>query len=84
MSSTTEIVLIHHQVRHDLSNREFKHELEVETGHTTDLESLAFTVVKADLRKSSARVRACPFLLHPGNVRGFVFNVSDGQLREVT
>ena len=40
--------------------------------------------MNADLRKSIAKVRACPFLLHPGNVRGFVFDVSDGQLHEVS
>jgi len=34
--------------------------------------------------KSIARVRACPFLLHADNLRGFVFDVSDARLREVT
>jgi carbonic anhydrase len=83
---TTEIVLIHHTKcgMQTFTNREFKHELEAETGHKPHWATLAFTDVQADLRKSIARVRACPFLLHPGNVRGFVFDVSDGRLREVT
>jgi carbonic anhydrase len=83
---TTEIVLIHHTKcgMQTFSNREFKLELEVETGHKPHWATLAFTDVNADLQKSIARVRACPFLLHPGNVRGFVFDVSDGQLHEVS
>jgi carbonic anhydrase len=83
---TTEVVLIHHTKcgMQTFTNKEFKHELEVETGHKPHWATLAFTDVTTDVRKSIARVRACPFLLHPGNVRGFVFDVSDGQLREVT
>jgi len=40
--------------------------------------------VDADVRKSLARVRACPFLRHTDQVRGFGFDVTDGSLREVT
>ena len=83
---TTEVVLIHHTKcgMQTFTNKEFKPELEVETGRKPHWAALTFTDVNADVRKSIARVRACPFLLHPGNVRGFVFDVTDGQLREVT
>jgi len=83
---TTEIVLIHHTKcgMQTFTNKEFKHELEVETGHKPHWATLAFTDVHADVRKSIARVLACPFLLHADRVRGFVFDVSDGQLREIT
>jgi carbonic anhydrase len=83
---TAEIILIHHTKcgMQAFTNREFKHELEVETGHKPHWASLAFTDVDADVRRSVARVRSCPFLRHVDQVRGFVFNVADGSLREVT
>jgi len=31
-----------------------------------------------------ARVRACPFLPHTDAVRGFVYDVTTGRLREVS
>jgi carbonic anhydrase len=83
---TTEIILIHHTKcgMQTFTNKEFKHELEVETGHRPHWATLAFTDVDADVRKSLARVRGCPFLRHTDQVRGFVFDVADGSLREVT
>ena len=83
---TTEIILIHHTKcgMQTFTNKEFKHELEVETGHKPHWATLAFSDVDADVRKSLARVRACPFLRHTDQVRGFGFDVTDGSLREVT
>jgi len=83
---TTEVILIHHTRcgMQTFSNREFKHELQAETGHKPRWATLAFDDVDADVRKSLGRVRACEFLRHTDQVRGFVFDVSDGQLREVT
>src|SRR6266487_3087988 len=83
---TTEVILIHHTRcgMQTFSNREFKHELEAETGHKPRWATLAFADVDADVRKSLGRVRACEFLRHTDQVRGFVFDVSDGTLREVT
>jgi len=82
---TTEIILIHHTKcgMQTFTNKEFKHELETETGHKPHWATLAFTDVDADVRKSLARVRGCPFLKHTDQVRGFVFDVADGILREV-
>jgi len=83
---TTEIILIHHTKcgMQTFTNKEFKHELETETGHKPHWATLAFSDVDADVRKSLARVRGCPFLRHTDQVRGFVFDVADGSLREVT
>ena len=83
---TTEVILIHHTKcgMQTFTNKGFKHELEVETGHKPYWATLAFSDVDADVRKSLARVRACPFLRHTDQVRGFVFDVTDGSLREVT
>ena len=82
---TTEIILIHHTKcgMQTFTNKEFKHELETETGHKPHWATLAFSDVDADVRKSLERVRGCPFLKHTDQVRGFVFDVADGILREV-
>jgi carbonic anhydrase len=82
---TTEIMLIHHAQcgMQTFTNREFKAELEAETGRKPHWASLAFTDVEDDLRKSIARVKAYPFLTHTREVRGFVFDVGTGRLREV-
>lgn len=82
---TTEIILIHHAQcgMQTFTNSEFKAELAAETGHKPHWASLAFTDVDADLRKSIARVKAYPFLNHTHQVRGFVFDVATGRLREV-
>jgi carbonic anhydrase len=82
---TTEIILIHHAEcgMQTFTNLEFKAELEAETGVRPHWASLAFTDVEEDLRKSIARVRACPFLTRTSEVRGFIFDVATGSLREV-
>ena len=82
---TTEIILIHHAEcgMQTFTNREFKAELEAETGLKPHWASLAFTDVEADLRKSIARVKACPFLTRTREVRGFIFDVATGSLREI-
>ena len=82
---TTEIILIHHSQcgMQTFTNREFKARLEAETGHKPRWASLAFTDLDRDVRASIARVQACPFLTHTREVRGFVFDVETGCLREV-
>lgn len=82
---TTEIILIHHALcgMQTFTNKEFKAELMAETGHKPHWASLAFTDVDEDLRKAIARVKAYPFLNHTHEVRGFVFDVATGRLREV-
>jgi carbonic anhydrase len=44
----------------------------------------AFTDVDADVRQSVVRVKTSPYVPHKDQVRGFVFDVESGQLREVT
>lgn len=43
----------------------------------------SFTDVAADARQSIARVRHSPFLLHRDRVRGLVYDVDTGGVREV-
>jgi carbonic anhydrase len=61
----------------------FKAAIEVDTGLRPAWAAEAFADPEADVRQSLARVRATPFLPHH-NVRGFVFDVKTGELREVT
>jgi carbonic anhydrase len=44
----------------------------------------SFTDIDQDVRQSMARVRTSPFLAHTDDVRGFVFDVHTGSLREIT
>jgi len=83
---TTEVMLIHHSEcgMQTFTDQQFKEELLAETGMTPSWSSEAFTDLDADVRQSMARVRACPFLLHTHSIRGFVFDVTTGGLREVS
>jgi carbonic anhydrase len=82
---TTEIILIHHTQcgMQTFTNSEFKAKLEAETGRKPRWSTLAFTDLDADVRKAVARVKASPFLTRTREVRGFVFEVETGNLREV-
>jgi carbonic anhydrase len=57
--------------------------LEAETGLRTAWETTAFHEIEADVRRAVARVRESPFLPHVDAVRGFVYEVETGRLREV-
>jgi carbonic anhydrase len=81
---TEEIVLIHHTKcgMIGLSEDTLRSELEAETGQRPTWAAEGFTDLDADVRQSMERVRTCPFLRHR-DVRGFVFQLEDGTLREV-
>ncbi len=82
---TTEVMLIHHTKcgMQTFTDDSFKAEIVADTGIKPGWATEAFTDVDADVRQSIARVRACPFLPHAGAVRGFVYDVASGLLREV-
>lgn len=83
---TTEIVLIHHTDCGMLTftDDEFKASIEQEVGIKPPWSAEAFSDLDADVRQSIARVKADPFVPHKESVRGFVYDVTDGSLREVT
>jgi carbonic anhydrase len=83
---TTEVVLVHHTKcgMQTFTDDGFKAEVAAETGIRPAWATEAFTDVDADVRQSIARVKACPFLPHRDSVRGFVYDVSTGLLREVS
>ena len=51
--------------------------------HHTECGMLTFTDLDQDVRESIARIKSSPFLPRKDNVRGFVYDVKDGTLREV-
>ena len=83
---TEEIVLIHHTDCGMLTFRddEFKDSIQSDTGLRPRWAPESFPEPEADVRQSLARVESDPFLLHTITVRGFVYDVSSGELREVT
>jgi carbonic anhydrase len=61
-----------------------KARIEAEVGIRPSFALEAFDDLDADIGQSIARLRACPFLVHTGEIRGFVWDVASGDLREVT
>lgn len=81
---TRSIVLIHHTgCGLESLTEEFRHDLEMEVGQRPAWAVEAFRDVEQDVRQSMQRVRTSPFLLHTDDVRGFVFDVKSGLLREI-
>jgi carbonic anhydrase len=83
---TREVMVIHHTDCGMLKFRddELKQRLEAETGIKPPFALESFSDLDADVRQSMARVRRSPFLASTDAVRGFVYEVHSGQLREVT
>jgi carbonic anhydrase len=44
----------------------------------------SFTDLDEDVRQSISRIKAEPSIPHKDNIRGFVYDVHTGQLREVS
>jgi len=82
---TEEIVLIHHTDCGMLTfdDDEFRRQLEAETGVAPEWQAEPFDDLEEDVRRSIARIKASPFLVHTDRVRGFVYEVETGRLREV-
>ncbi|MEU7133865.1 carbonic anhydrase [Streptomyces sp. NPDC046261] len=81
---TRSVVLIHHTGCGLLNlTEDFRHEIEAEVGQRPPWAVEAFKDLDQDVRQSMQRVRTSPFLPHRDDVRGFVFDVSTGLLREI-
>src|SRR3712207_3381765 len=72
---TREVMLIHHTDcgMQALTDDGFRAELQEATGTAPAFAIESFTDLDADVRQSVRRVRRSPFLLHTGQVRGFVY-----------
>ncbi|TWE16605.1 carbonic anhydrase [Kitasatospora atroaurantiaca] len=81
---TRSIALIHHTGCGLLGlTEDFRRELELEVGQRPQWAVESFVDLDGDVRQSMQRVRTSPFLLHTDDVRGFVFDVHTGLLREI-
>ena len=55
-----------------------------ETGIKPEWAAESFTDLDEDVRQSIARIKASPFVPRTDAVRGFVYDVATGKLREVS
>ena len=82
---TKEIILIHHTDCGMLTFTDdaFKRQIQDDTGIKPEWAAESFTDLDEDVRQSIARINASPFIPHKDSVRGFVYDVETGKLREV-
>lgn len=82
---TQEIILLHHTDcgLQDLDEAAFRADIEAETGVKPWWSLEAFTDPYNDVRQSLVRIAMTPFIPHKDQVRGFVYDVRDGLLKEV-
>jgi carbonic anhydrase len=83
---TQEIVLLHHTDCGMLtfSDDDFKRSIQEETGIKPAWAVEAFGDLEEDVRQSIARIKASPFIPNKDSVRGFVYDVHTGEVREVS
>ncbi|GAA3125281.1 beta-class carbonic anhydrase [Streptosporangium carneum] len=82
---TREIILIHHTDCGMLTftDDDFKRQIQAEVGAKPDWAAEAFPDLEEDVLQSISRIRNDPFIPHTDSVRGFVYEVETGRLREV-
>jgi carbonic anhydrase len=82
---TSEIVLIHHTDCGMLtfSDDAVKAQIAADTGIRPPFALEAFPELDSDIRQSIARIKASPYIPHKDAIRGFVYEVETGRLREV-
>ncbi|MEW9529994.1 beta-class carbonic anhydrase [Microbispora sp. NPDC049125] len=82
---TREIILIHHTGCGMLTFTDdaLKRQIQDEVGIKPDWAAEAFSDLDEDVVQSINRIKADPFIPHKESVRGFVYEVETGRLREV-
>ena len=83
---TREIILIHHTDCGMLtfSDEELRAQIQEEAGIKPHFSMESFSDLEEDVRQSIRRIQASPFIPHTDSVRGFVYEVETGSLREVS
>ncbi|WP_137809021.1 MULTISPECIES: carbonic anhydrase [unclassified Gordonia (in: high G+C Gram-positive bacteria)] len=83
---TTEIILIHHTDCGMLTftDDDFKRQIQDEIGQKPAWSTEAFADLDEDVRQSITRIQNSPFVTKTTSLRGFVFDVATGLLREVS
>ena len=82
---TREIVLIHHTHCGMLTftDEQLRKQIQADSGIRPDFATEAFPDLDEDVRQSIARIKASPFVPLKDAIRGFVYDVKTGRLREV-
>ena len=82
---TEEIVLVHHTDCGMLTftDDEFRRSIRDDVGVEPEWSPEAFSDLDENVRESIARIQASPFIPRKESVRGFVYDVHTGALREV-
>ena len=83
---TREVMLIHHTDCGMLtfSDEELREQIQQEVGIKPHFPLETFADLEEDVRQSIKRIEASPFIPHKDSVRGFIYEVETGHLREVT
>ncbi len=81
---TEEVILIHHTDcgMETFDDDSVKDQILFDVGIRPSFALEAFPKAEDDVRQTAARIRANPFIPHK-NIRGFVYEVETGKLREV-
>jgi carbonic anhydrase len=81
---TEEIILIHHTNcgMETFNDDAVKDQILTDTGLRPSFALEAFPKAEDDVKQTAARIQANPFVPHK-NIRGFVYEVESGRLREV-
>jgi carbonic anhydrase len=83
---TREIILIHHTDCGMLTFKddELKAQIHEDVGLKPHFSMESFSDLEEDVRQSIGRIQASPFISHKESVRGFIYEVETGRLREVS
>jgi carbonic anhydrase len=66
------------------SDDDLRRQIQLETGVKPEWAAEAFDDLEDDVRQSVARIKTSPFIPRKDKIRGFVYEVETGRLREVT
>jgi carbonic anhydrase len=82
---TEEIILLHHTECGMLTttDEEYADRMQAETGERPEWSAHSFSDIEQDVRESITRLRESPFIPNTDSIRGFVYDVKTGELREV-
>jgi carbonic anhydrase len=82
---TREVILIHHTDCGMLTftDEELRQQIQEEAGIKPHFSMESFSDLEEDVRQSIRRIHASPFIPHKDSVRGFIYEVETGRLREV-
>jgi carbonic anhydrase len=83
---TEEVILVHHTDCGMLTfnDEDFRRDIQEDTGIKPSWSAEAFNDLEADVRQSINRIKSSPFIPNKDSIRGFIYEVETGGLREVT